>query len=79
MFTRKHRVMPQRVGRAKAKAVHFMLPVSFLMVRQVVPHGKWNRQKSIVQRAVAPVQPLAIRRVFNSKRLLKSVRVPVAM
>ena len=36
---------PTRVGRRKAAPVHFQLPVSFFMVRQVVPQGKWNRQR----------------------------------
>ncbi len=31
---------PVTVGKKNPKAVHFRLPVSFFIVRQVVPHGK---------------------------------------
>ena len=33
-------------------AVHFKLPVSFFMVRQVVEQGQWNREKTDMQTAV---------------------------
>ena len=39
-FTAIHRAIPQTVGIIKASAVHFQLPVSFLMVRQVVEQGQ---------------------------------------
>lgn len=35
-----HKTMPRTVGKIKAKAVHLKLPVSFLIVRQEVAHGK---------------------------------------
>ncbi len=38
--TAQHRIKPHRVGRSIEKAVHFQLPVSFFIVRQVVEHGK---------------------------------------
>ena len=54
---KKQRVIPHAVGRKKARAVHFQLPVSFLMVKQVVPQGKCIREKIMTHRAVTQVQP----------------------
>lgn len=48
---------PSAVGRRMAAAVHFRLPVSFLIVRQVVEQGQWKRQKIIMHTAVLKVQP----------------------
>ncbi len=40
ILSRTHRRDPIRVGSRKATAVHSQLPVSFLMVRQVVEQGQ---------------------------------------
>ena len=45
--------------------VHLVLLVSFFIVRQVVPQGKWNSAKMIVQIAVMYVQPFLISNNFN--------------
>lgn len=37
--TMKHTIIAINVGISVARAVHFALPVSFLMVHKVVPHG----------------------------------------
>ena len=37
--------------------VHFILPVSFFIVRQVVEHGKCNKENKMVQIAVIIVHP----------------------
>ena len=55
----KQRSNPTQVGSRKDNPVHFRLPVSFLMVRQVVAQGKWNKKNKQVHRAVVVVQPLA--------------------
>ena len=54
---KKQRAIPHAVGRKKARAVHFQLPGSFLMVKQVVPQGKCIREKIMTHRAVTQVQP----------------------
>ena len=51
--------IPVSVGIRKAAAVHFQLPVSLWMVRQVVEQGQCSREKSIVHTAVSHVHPLA--------------------
>ena len=38
--TKKQMAIPIRVGKKNAKAVHFQLPVSLCMVRQVVAQGR---------------------------------------
>lgn len=73
----KHTEMPMNVGRTKESTVHFKLPVSFLIVRQVVEQGQWKRQNSIVETAVTQVQPLFVNNVFNSARLSSSKIEPV--
>ena len=69
-FTRTQSKNPNRVGMIMARAVHFKLPVSFFMVRQVVEQGQWKRQKINMHRAVFKVQPLSVSRV---KRAAESV------
>jgi len=55
----KHRIIPVTVGTKAEISVHLRLRVSLLIVRQVVPQGKWHRQKIIVHIAVTVFQPLA--------------------
>ena len=50
--------MPHIVGIAMDKSVHFKLPVSFFIVRQVVEQGKCIIVIIIMQTAVVVVQPL---------------------
>ena len=66
---KKHIVIPVAAGSMKARAVHLRLPVSFLMVRQVVPHGKWKWQSISTQRAVWNVQPQPVRISCSWERL----------
>ena len=73
----KHRVKPQMVGINIDNIVHFKLPVSFLIVRQVVEHGQCISEKIIVQIAVVIVQPLSTSNCFSSIREVKSVITPV--
>ena len=65
------------MGRRIATAVHFQLPVSFFMVRQVVEQGQWNRQKTIMHSAVFQVHPWAVRRLSSAEESLISTRWPV--
>jgi hypothetical protein len=71
-----HSTTPKAVGRITAAAVHFRLPVSFFMVRQVVEQGKWKRIKIMVQRAVTHVQPLSVRIVRITSVLSVSISIP---
>ena len=75
----KHMIMPVTVGTAKETSVHLRLWVSFFIVRHVVPHGQCISEKSITQTAVSQVQPWLISSVCSCARLLKSIRVPVAI
>lgn len=61
------------VVRSIVNNIHFRLPVSFFIVRQVVEHGKCNSEKRIVQIAVVIVHPLSTNICFNNDRLLISV------
>lgn len=56
--TRKQTITAIDVVNTIVKNIHFQLFVSFLMVRQVVEHGKCNKENKIVQIAVINVQPL---------------------
>ena len=52
-----HIVIPTNVGNIKENTAHFMLPVSFLIVKSVVAHGKWLSENIITHTAVTSVQP----------------------
>ena len=65
-------IIPVTVGSAAARAVHFKLPVSFLMVRSVVEQGQCIREKSIVLMAVIQVQPLLTKSSLICERLSSS-------
>lgn len=65
------------VGINIAKRVHLRLPVSFLIVRQVVEQGQCIKEKKIVQMAVSDVQPLSTSNCFKSTSEVKSVITPV--
>lgn len=69
--------IPQAVGIKNESAVHLKLPVSFLIVRQVVAHGKCMREKSMVHTAVTQVHPFASSSVRSSARFDRSIRLPV--
>lgn len=58
---------PIIIGKTNAIIVHFKLFVSFLIVKQVVPHGKWNKHNIKVHIAVSVVHPLSINKVFNDE------------
>ena len=77
--TTKQQAMPTTVGNANATAVHFLLWLSFLMVRQVVEQGQCIKQNSMVHTAVSQVHPLSTNRVLSSTKLLISVSAPVAI
>ena len=57
---KKQIIIPQIVGIANAKTVHFKLPVSFFMLIKVVLQGKCIRLNSITFIAVSKVQPFDI-------------------
>ena len=62
-------IIPVTVGRRRHRAVHFKLPVSFLMVRSVVEQGQCIREKSIVLMAVIQVQPLLTKALSSAKAI----------
>lgn len=72
-------IIPVTVGSAAARAVHFKLPVSFLMVRSVVEQGQCIREKSIVLMAVIQVQPLLTKSSLICERLSSSRMLPCAV
>ena len=49
----------------KVNKGHFILPVSFFIVRRVVPQGKWSKVNNIKLRVVIKVQPLSKSNDFN--------------
>ena len=57
-------------------AVHFILPVSFFMVKIVVAQGQCKSEKSITEMAVAAVQPFEISISFIAVSPESSVRAP---
>ena len=71
--------MPASVGMHHAASVHFQLPVSLRMVRQVVEQGKWNSRNSSIQSAVTGVQPFAVKISWMRLRSLVSVSVVPAV
>ena len=60
-----------------AAAVHFQLPVSFRMVRQVVEQGQCISENSTVHRAVSHVHPFCTKMLLSAIREGRSVRLPV--
>ena len=74
-----HITNPVIVGIKNETTVHFQLLVSFLMVRQVVEHGKCINENNITHMAVIHVHPLFINSVFNSTKLLNSLIAPVCI
>lgn len=66
-FIIKHSDNPTTVGSSIAIIVHFILFVSFLIVRHVVPHGKWHNENIIVHSALQYVQPFSMRSIFNDE------------
>lgn len=79
VVNKKHMTNPVTVGTSQDIAVHFMLCVSFRMVRQVVEQGQCIRENSMVLTAVIQVQPLATRRSFKTDRSLISRMLPSAI
>ena len=59
--------MPIIVGITIENIVQPILPVSFLIVRQVVEQGKWKMHITIVQIAVVSVQPFCVSNVYPWK------------
>ena len=74
-----HIIIPINVGIIKAKAVHFKLPVSFLIVKHVVPHGKCIKENIITQIAVVAVQPFDTNSDFSAKSESDSNILPAHM
>lgn len=70
--------MPITVGIAAARAVYFILPVSFFIVRSVVEQGQWKSEKIITFTAVNIVQPLVSKIFRKMLRSEISVRVVLA-
>lgn len=68
--------MPQAVGIIAAAAVHFRLPVSFLIVISVVEQGQCIKEKIMVQTAVMGVQPFCRNISLHSERFVISLNVP---
>lgn len=62
----KHIIIPVIVGINIERIVHFMLFVSFLIVKIVVPHGKWHIVNIMKDIAVIIVQLFWISIFFNS-------------
>ncbi len=75
----KHNTIPTIVGIMNERAVHFILPVSFFMVRHVVPHGKCIIEKIITHIAVLYVQPFNTNSSFNDIKDSKSKILPLHM
>jgi len=71
--------IPITVGTIKEIAVHFMLCVSFLIVRNVVEHGQCINENNIVLIAVIQVHPLLTNNSFNSVKLSNSIILPDSM
>lgn len=78
-LTLKHKIMPIIVGIKIEIKVHLILPVSFLIVKQVVEQGKCISEKIMKHIAVINVQPLSTNNVFRSNKLLNSIKFPVAI
>ena len=72
----KHIVRPHTVGSIMASKVHFKLPVSLRIVRQVVAQGQCISENSIMFIAVIIVQPLSISSVFIIFKSFISVKLP---
>lgn len=66
-------IIPTAVGITNDNAVHFQLPVSFLIVHNVVAQGKWMSENSIVQTAVIHVHPLLTNKSFKAVKLSISI------
>lgn len=64
-----HIIIPHIVGSTIEIKVHFLLLVSFNIVKQVVEQGQCIREKIIVQMAVFIVQPFKINTFFISIKL----------
>ena len=56
-----HNIIPQTVGSKKERKVHFKLPVSFFIVKSVVPHGKCKSVNISTFIPVSNVHPFAIK------------------
>ena len=71
-----HIAHPNMVGIIKERNVHFRLPVSLRIVRQVVAHGQWTNVKSITLTAVVHVHPFCTRSCFKILISLISAKLP---
>lgn len=75
----KHTTIPHKVGTNIEINVHLFDLVSFFIVKHVVEHGQCIKENNITEIAVVIVHPLSTNKVFNSVKLLKSVKLPVAI
>ena len=71
-----HDAIPIAVGTAAAIAVHFRLPVSFLIVRRVVEQGQWNSENNTVHAAVIQLQPFSASRLRTLSNPSMPARLP---
>ena len=76
VVNKKQMRIPQTVGIKKERRVHFRLPVSFLIVRQVVAQGQCIRENKIVLTAVIQVQPFAVKAAAAARLLFLSDFLP---
>ena len=60
-------IIPQTVGNNTEIVVHFQEPVSFFIVKHVVPHGKCINENIIVHIAVLIVHPFSNSNIFNDE------------
>ena len=74
--TIKQAVIPITVGKTNDKTVQRILPVSFLIDHNVVPHGKCINEKSITHIAVRPVHPFDVNKPPSFARLSYSSMLP---
>lgn len=74
--TIKHIQNPQTVGTNIESRVHFSLPLSFLIVRQVVEHGQCIKENNITHIAVSDVQPLDTKISFKVDKLSYPIKLP---
>ena len=75
----KHIIIPTTVGSIMDSNVHFMLPVSFFMVRHVVEQGQCASENIIIFIAVSQLHPLLTNNCRSSIKLSNSVMTPVCI
>ena len=64
-------IIPVTVGSAAARAVHFKLPVSFLMVRSVVEQGQCIREKEHCADGCNPGPAVAYKKLSHLRKAIQ--------